>query len=119
MRNARLVLLLTPIVVVACSANPDKRTLAELRHVQPDMKDVQVEDGLNKAMESYRRYLEQTPKTARTPEAMRRLADLKVEKQFGILGDGKLMEMEAPAEVAPEHVAIAQHTPATDCQKYL
>ncbi|MET0986908.1 MAG: tetratricopeptide repeat protein [Steroidobacteraceae bacterium] len=110
MRNARIILLLTPIVVAACSASPDKRTLAQLRRVQPDVEDVQVEDGLDKAMESYRRYLEQTPKTAMTPEAMRRLADLKVEKEFGILGDGKLVELEAPAEVAPEHIARTQQT---------
>ena len=69
--------------------------------MQAEIKDVQVEEGLDKAMESYKRYLEETPKTAMTPEAMRRLADLKVEKQFGILGDGKLMELEA-SEEAPE-----------------
>ncbi len=108
MRNVKAILLLTPFVVAACSSNPDKRTLAELHGLRPDLQDVQVEDGLDKAMESYRRYLEQTPKTAMTPEAMRRLADLKVEKQFGILGDGKLVEMEAPAEVAPEHIALTQ-----------
>ena len=72
----------------------------------PDTTDVHVEQGLDKAMESYRRYLEETPKTAMTPEAMRRLADLKVEKQFGILGDGKLLEMEAP-EAAPERMELA------------
>lgn len=115
MRNARMILLLTPIVVAACSANPDKRTLAQLRRVQPDLKDVQVEDGLDKAMESYRRYLEQTPRTAMTPEAMRRLADLKVEKQFGILGDSKLVEMEAPADAEPEHIARTQQM--TDAPK--
>jgi len=41
-------------------------------------------------MQGYRRFLAETPETAMTPEAMRRLADLQLEKQFGIrTGDGK------------------------------
>ena len=100
MRTARTALILATVVVAACAPTPEKGTLAQLRNVQAEIKEVQVEQGLDKAMESYRRYLEETPKTAMTPEAMRRLADLKVEKQFGILGDGKLMELEAPEDAA-------------------
>ena len=59
MRNVKAILLLTPFVVAACSSNPDKRTLAELHGLRPDLQDVQVEDGLDKAMESYRRTFEQ------------------------------------------------------------
>lgn len=107
MRAAHIALLVAPAVLVACAPNTDKRTLAQLRNVQAEIREVPVEEGLDKAMESYRRYLEETPKTAMTPDAMRRLADLKVEKQFGILGDGKLVEMEAPEApvAAPEHIA--------------
>jgi len=105
MSNVRIALLAAPLALVACVGTQEKQTLAELRKAQPDVQEVRVEDGLDKAMESYRRYLEETPKTAMTPEAMRRLADLKVEKEFGLLGDGKLVEMEAP-EVAPERVAL-------------
>ena len=36
-------------------------------------------------MESYRRFLEETPESALTPEAMRRLADLKIEREYGYL----------------------------------
>ena len=72
-------------------------TLAELRNVQPDVQDVKVEQGLDQAMVNYRRFLEETPETAMTPEAMRRLADLQLEKQFGIrTGDTKPREMAAP-----------------------
>ena len=72
-------------------------TLAELRNVQPDVQDVKVEQGLEQAMLNYRRFLEETPETAMTPEAMRRLADLQLEKQFGIrTGDTKPREMAAP-----------------------
>lgn len=104
MSHARIALLMAPVVLVACAGNQGKQTIAQLRNVQPDVAEARVEDGLDKAMESYRRYLQETPKTAMTPEAMRRLADLKVEKQFGLLGDGKMVEMEAP-EVTPERVA--------------
>ena len=48
-------------------------------------------------MVGYRRFLEETPKTAMTPEAIRRLADLQLEKQFGLrAGDGKPRELAAP-----------------------
>ena len=48
-------------------------------------------------MYNYRRFLEETPETTMTPEAMRRLADLEIEKQFGIrTGDAKPREMAAP-----------------------
>jgi cellulose synthase operon protein C len=101
MRRTRIALMLVPAAIAGCTPTAEKNTLAQLRNVPADTQDVKVEHGLDKAMESYRRYLDETPKTAMTPEAMRRLADLKVEKQFGILGDGKieepkLVEMEAP-----------------------
>ena len=60
-----------------------------------DTTEVTVEDGLDKAMQSYRRFLDETPEGAMTPEAMRRLADLKLEKEYGILGDGKIVEVDA------------------------
>src|SRR6266481_1498843 len=71
------------------SASPIKQagtagTLAELRNVRPDMQEVKIEQGLDQAMQQYRRFLEEAPETAMTPEAMRRLADLQLEKQFGI-----------------------------------
>ena len=72
-------------------------TLAELRQMRPDLQEAKVEQGLDQAMHGYRRFLEETPETAMTPEAMRRLADLQLEKQFGIrTGDAKPREMAAP-----------------------
>ena len=68
-----------------------------------DTTEVTVEDGLDKAMQSYRRFLDETPDDAMTPEAMRRLADLKLEKEYGILGDGKIVE-----------VAVADRVPRRD-----
>src|SRR5256712_1052415 len=72
-------------------------TLAELRNVRPDVQEVKVEQGLDQAMLQYRRFLEDAPENTMTPEAMRRLADLQLEKQFGIrTGDAKPREMPAP-----------------------
>src|SRR5262249_14730598 len=72
-------------------------TLAELRNVPPDRQDVKVDQGLDQAMSQYRRFLEETPETVMTPEAMRRLADLQIEKQFGMrAGNAKPRKMAAP-----------------------
>ncbi len=100
-------LLPTLMIIYGCAVEPNKQTLVQLRNVQPELSEVRVEDGLDKAMESYKRYLTETRKTAMTPEAMRRLADLKVEKQFGLLGDGKFVEMAAPDEQTDLTPAVA------------
>src|SRR5262249_40139334 len=76
---------------------PTTGTLKELRNVRPDVQDVKVEQGLEQAMQHYRTFLDEAPETAMTPEAMRRLADLQLEKQFGIhMSDAKPREMAAP-----------------------
>ena len=98
MRGSRLALIVAPaLVLAACAENPGKGTLGSLRQVPADTAEVRVTDGLDKATQSYRRFLDETPDSALTPEAMRRLADLKLEKEYGILGDGKPVELPAPA----------------------
>src|SRR5437667_4736076 len=87
--------------MAGCAAHPNKTvttpgTLAELRNVRPDVQEVKVEQGLEQAMQNYRRFLDETPETAMTPEAMRRLADLQLEKQFGIHTVARPREMAAP-----------------------
>jgi TolA-binding protein len=96
MRRLRTLLLLAPAVVAACAGDPDRRTLAELRAVEPDVTEVQVENSLDQAMVGYKKFLEEAPESALTPEAMRRLADLKLEKEYGLLGDGEIAELPAP-----------------------
>jgi tetratricopeptide (TPR) repeat protein len=102
MTRSRLVLLVAPAVfLVGCASNsPQKGTLASLRHVAPDTAEMQVNDGIVKATQSYRRFLDETPESSLTPDAMRRLADLEIEKEFGILGDGKPISMPAPSATA-------------------
>ncbi len=102
MRRLAIPMVIAPVFMVGCAARPNKPlgttgTLAELRHVQPDVAEAKVEQGLDQAMQQYRRFLEETPETTMTPEAMRRLADLQLEKQFGIrAGNTKPREMAAP-----------------------
>src|SRR5882672_5404743 len=101
-------IVIAPVFMAGCAARPIKQvgtagTLAELRNVRPDMQEVKIEQGLDQAMQQYRHFLEEAPETAMTPEAMRRLADLQLEKQFGIrTGNGKPLEMAAsqPAQIS-------------------
>src|SRR6516162_7302027 len=93
-RTHALALLLP--VLTACAHQVDRSgTLATLHQVRPDTQEVPVEQGLDRAAQSYRDFLKQAPDSKLAPEAMRRLADLNIEKQFGIQGDGKLQELPA------------------------
>ena len=92
--------------LAACSTTVRQQgTLAELESVQADLSEVHLEDSLERAAQSYRRYLAETSENARTPEAMRRLADLQIEQAYGVIGSGELAEMKAP-EAAGESAAI-------------
>src|SRR5882724_3521350 len=94
--RARAVALLLP-VIAACAHQADRSgTLATLHGVRPDTQEVAVDQGLDRAVQSYLDFLKQAPDSTLAPEAMRRLADLKIEKEFGIQGDGKLVELPAP-----------------------
>ncbi|MDE2447665.1 MAG: tetratricopeptide repeat protein [Gammaproteobacteria bacterium] len=86
------------LTLCACAHAPHRGTLASLSKVTPDTREAGVHQGLDQAMQSYRAFLTQAPQSTLAPEAMRRLADLKIEKQYGILGDGK--PVEAPAQSA-------------------
>ena len=59
------------LLVASCASAPDTGTLAELNRVAPDVAEVEVADSLDLALQSYRRYLEETQTSAMTPEAMR------------------------------------------------
>jgi TolA-binding protein len=97
---ARKTWILAPALVAACAGDPNRQTLAKLHSVEPDMAEVKVENSLDQAMAGYRKFLDEAPESSLTPEAMRRLADLKLEKEYGILGDGKIREMAAPEPAA-------------------
>jgi tetratricopeptide (TPR) repeat protein len=110
--RTRAVAFLLP-VIAACAHQVDRSgTLATLHQVQSDTKEVPVDQGLDRAVQSYGDFLKQAPDSKLAPEAMRRLADLKIEKEFGIQGDGKLVERAAsqsgapPQSVAPASGAV-------------
>ncbi len=99
--------------VAACSTVADRSgTLSQLENVEPDVEDIHVADSLERAAESYRRYLEETAETARTPEAMRRLADLQIEQAYGVMGGGDIREMAAPDSASPATQIAAPATKA-------
>ena len=96
MKRRCFVSLVLALVVTSCGTTTVQTgTLAELGEVDADLNDVYLEDGLERAARSYRRYLSETSKNARTPEAMRRLADLQIEQAYGIIGETPSREMAA------------------------
>src|SRR6476620_12795638 len=83
-----------------CTAHhkpPTQGTLADLHNVTPDTKEVETKESVDQAMEHYRKFLDESPETPMTPEAIRRLADLELEKEYGIhTGEAKPKPMPAP-----------------------
>jgi len=99
MRRLTIPMALALALMIGCAARAKKTTgtLAQLHDVKPDVQEAKIEHGLDQALQHYREFVDETPQTAMTPEAMRRLADLQLEKQFGIrTGDAKPREMSAP-----------------------
>jgi len=113
MRYIRLAIITLPVVLTACSMTNDRGTLAELRDVKVELKDEKVDAGLDKAIQSYREFLKQTPESAMTPEAMRRIADLTIEKEYGYVGEGetKSAQPKTPSEISDKR-ALDAHKPA-------
>src|SRR5210317_1504218 len=108
MKRHALIIALASTGLFACATTSENGTLSELQQVRPDVKDVYLEDSLERAAESYRRYLEETTESARTPEAMRRLADLQIEQAYGVMGSGDLVEMAAPDSAQPTQQITAR-----------
>ena len=67
------------LMLAACSTvSTRETTIATLRDKSIEVKQERVEGGLEKAMLSYQRFLEETSDSDLTPEALRRLADLEI-----------------------------------------
>ncbi|WP_455375951.1 tetratricopeptide repeat protein [Kaarinaea lacus] len=93
-----LIILVLSLSLASCAHEVSKHgTIAELEAQQIELKDVDVEGGLDKAMAGYQKFLEETPESQLTPEAIRRLADLKIEKEYGAVT--------SEAELGPERSA--------------
>src|SRR6266567_5899227 len=85
MKRILLLVLAIPAILTACQTGGSRETIAQLRNMKIEIKEERIEGGLEKAMQSYQRFLDETPESALTPAAMRRLADLKIEKEYGYL----------------------------------
>lgn len=114
--NLKRAIILVVLSGLAACASEDKRgRISELDTVSVELKDINVEGGLDKAMQGYQKFLEQTPESELTPEAIRRLADLKVEKEYGVVTDGEITDQEdtgssTPAAKAPAATASPAET---------
>ena len=109
-RRHIIVFSLASMGLVACATTTSEHgTLAELDSVEADVDEVYLEDSLERAAQSYRRYLDETSASARTPEAMRRLADLQIEQEYGVIGGGQAVEMATPeAAASTQQAAVPQ-----------
>ena len=96
-----------PVLLIACQSMSDRDTIGRLRNVQIEIKEEKLQSGLEKAMQGYQRFLEATPESALTPEAIRRLADLKIEQEYGTFTHGGETANRAPA-AAPEKALAAK-----------
>src|SRR5579859_2665470 len=100
MRSRAIPIVLASAFLGGCTAHhkpPTQGTLADLQKVAPDVKDAETKQSVDHAMEHYRKFLDESPETPMTPEAIRRLADLQLEKQYGIhTGETKPKPMPAP-----------------------
>jgi tetratricopeptide (TPR) repeat protein len=100
---------LTPVtlylLLAACATSNNEGTLASLNDVKFEVKEEKVDGSLEKAMESYQKFLEQTPETEMTPEALRRLADLKIQKDY-VSEDLKEAQLEVDGK--PEESAAGE-----------
>lgn len=104
MTRLLLLILTLTIFLSACSSVDNRGTIAQLRGQKIELNEAEITGGLEKAMASYQRFLEETPDSAMTPEAIRRLADLKVEKEYGLINESQLVTEGSQTLTAPEPV---------------
>ncbi|MCR9096610.1 MAG: tetratricopeptide repeat protein [bacterium] len=116
LRAGPLVFLLAATSAVGCARLGGEATLADLEGRQPDLEEVEVGDGLAQAMEGYRQFLAEAPESSLTPEAMRRLADLALEKSYGSLGARATRGTSEPSGASLPVPAAAAPTPRREAR---
>ncbi|MDT8283074.1 MAG: tetratricopeptide repeat protein, partial [Gammaproteobacteria bacterium] len=110
---SQLTLLTTYLLLISCATSNNEGTLASLDDVPFELKQEKVDSSLEKAMQSYEKFLSETAETEMTPEAIRRLADLKIQKEYQAQDAALAVQQEAvltektgadlPAEKTAEH----------------
>ena len=107
-----LFFLIFSLFIVSCATDSKHGTIAELENAQIELKDADFADGLDKAMQGYKKFLEETPESQLTPEAIRRLADLKIEKEYGIVTDEASVDKKLTSSTISTNIADTSTTPA-------
>jgi TolA-binding protein len=84
-RHLRQLSLPCLVFLASCASHTADTTgsIGELRRTNADLSDVKIDGSTDLAIQSYREFLDRTPEDGKTPEALRRLADLKVQKEYG------------------------------------
>lgn len=103
MSRLALILILISSLVGCSSKGPG--TIAELRQVEIVIDKENSTGNLDKAIKSYDQFLKTTKDTSKTPEAIRRLADLKVEKEYGLLAEAPKLDVDKAKLALPEKAA--------------
>ncbi len=115
--NRMLSFLFVLLLLTACSSVDNRGTIAQLRNQQIEISQTDIEGGLEQAMASYQRFLQETQDSPMAPEAIRRLADLKVEQEYGYINEDAAEVAETPELAAPEAAPrpeVALETPQPD-----
>ena len=91
------------VVLASCATHNADTTgsIGELRRTTADLTDVKIDGTTELAIRSYRDFLEKTPEGGMTPEALRRLADLKIQKEYGTLEGVKRNQEKAARREVP------------------
>ena len=102
MNRILLIVSVLSLMLAACQSTGGGNTIAKLRDQHVEIKEEQIEGGLDKALQSYQGFLEKAPDAAMAPEAIRRMADLKIEKEYGTITTGSApVERMETVETAP------------------
>ena len=92
--------LLMYLLLSSCATTNTEGTLASLKDIKFVVKEEKIEGSLEKAMASYEQFLKETPETEMTPEALRRLADLKIQKVYESEDDAEVQEQAVGADAS-------------------
>ncbi|HEY2926872.1 MAG TPA: hypothetical protein VGJ65_08375, partial [Albitalea sp.] len=97
------------VVLASCASHTADTTgsISELRRTSADLTDIKIDGSTDLAIQSYREFLERTPEGGMTPEALRRLADLKVQKEYGTLEGVKRNQEKAAQRDASSTPVVA------------
>lgn len=114
MNRLQLFIFALIVFLTACSSVNNRGTIAQLRDQHIEINEEELVGGLEKAIESYQQFLRESQNSPQTPEAIRRLADLKVEKEYGLINDGntEVEKFVAPESASRSEVLLSEQQPS-------